>query len=104
MSTTYNGTHYLTIRLAARAWALAAAPDASVFGAGDSPASEAHALRVFWDREAVQSEGAVDLPTEDGETVDEDRWIEKREVELETLIGDYIATARDARDESHPTR
>jgi hypothetical protein len=87
----YAGTYYLTVRRAALAWAYDAAPDGSVFGSGDSPASEAHALRVFWDREAV------DLPTEDGETVDEDRWIEVREAELETLIGDYVAQAQAAR-------
>jgi hypothetical protein len=100
MSTIYAGTIYSTIRRAARAWALSAAPDGSIFGDGDSPASEARALRIYWDCNAVQSQGSVDLPTEDGETVDEDRWIEKREVELETLIGDYIASARLAREDA----
>ena len=93
----YAGTYHLTVRRAARAWAYDAAPDGSVFGSGDSPASEAHALRVFWDREAVKYGEVVDLPTEDGETVDEDRWIEVRETELETLIGDYVAQAQAAR-------
>lgn len=100
MTTTYAGTHYSTIHQAARAWALSAAPDATVFGAGDEASSEARKLRAFWDGEAIQSQGAVDLPTEDGDTVDEDRWIEKREVELERLIGDHIASARAAREDA----
>lgn len=91
MATWYRGTRHPTILLAARAWARDAAPDGSVFAVGDFPSSEARALRIFWDREAGSS---IDLPEEDGETVDEDRWTETREVALESLIRDYIAHTR----------
>ena len=86
---TYLGSHYSTLTACARAWAETAAPDLSVFGAGDSPASEAHALLRFWDEEAVRSQGVVDLPTDrDEAAIDIDRWTELRLVALEQRIAD----------------
>ena len=100
MNTLHNGSYHRTIRLAARAWALTAAPDGSAFGVGDSPRSEAVALVRFWDGETVQSQGAVDLPEEDGEVVDSERWTEVRTDALEALITDYVARARTVREDA----
>ena len=61
MSTTYAGTHYDTITLAALAFAASALPDLSVIGSTEEPRAVAQDLEAYCHSEAAQS-GTVETP------------------------------------------
>lgn len=73
MSTTWNGTHYLTDTKAALGWAAAALPDPSVIGREEDARVAAENLEAYCYREAAKLPES-DVATVDGEPMDEDTW------------------------------
>jgi hypothetical protein len=71
MSARYAGTDYLTIRLAALAYAADALPDLSNVAASEDAATVGSGVEAIWYSEA---HGALDLPTVEGEAVIERTW------------------------------
>lgn len=64
----YGGSWYLTVSLAAKAWACTALPDVCVIGADEDAEEAARGLEDFWWTENQK----VDQCTPDG--VEEDVW------------------------------
>ena len=73
MSTTYNGSHYQTTRLAAAAWAASVLPELDVLGPEEIPAKAAAELEAFCCAEGEQC-GDNEPPTCDGEPLDVTEW------------------------------
>ena len=91
---TFNGSHYLTICRAAEAFACDAMPDASEVSATEDARMCAADLEAFWYREALASQGRLDLPVEGDESVDEADWRDACVNAIEARIVEYRASVR----------